>query len=154
MNKIILAFFLVFSLLPLTHAPVAVAEEKLTLPRPATIKKPANMRKGPGEEFPVIAEFRAPPVPVIITREFQQWREVTDVDGTKGWVLKLLLNNKQSAVIRSPITALLDDANGREIAQLKRGVAGYVNKCRDGFCQLTIQNYKGWVNMNDLWGLP
>ncbi len=126
------------------------------LPRLATIKKEANMRKGPGEEFPISANYHIAPMPVIILREYNQWREIIDYDGTKGWVNKLLLNDKLSAIVQSNEADLWDSANfdGRKkIATLKRGISGFVKECNQVACLLKINEYQGWVDKSQLWGL-
>ena len=70
----------------------------LPVPRYVTLKfDEANLRAGPGREYPVLWQYQKAGLPLLVDAEFGIWRKVLDHDGTVGWmhgsVLSLPLNS-------------------------------------------------------------
>jgi SH3-like domain-containing protein len=130
----------------------------LPLPRYASLKSDdVNMRKGPGERYPVEWIYKRHELPVKIEREFDIWRLVEDMDGTKGWVHQATLTGRRSFVITGTQDRTLraDASDGAAaVAILKPGVVGRIRACAAGqdWCQVQVQDYRGWLQRSDFWG--
>ncbi len=123
-----------------------------------------NLRKGPGTEYPIAWVFRRAGLPVKILREYEAWREVTDIDGTKGWVVRTLLSNRRTAQIVGPKRAtgaeapqepLLERprARAKAVALVEAGVIADLHTCDGTWCEVSVGDFKGYLQQNKLWGV-
>src|SRR5512147_2561435 len=80
-------------------APLA-AQDHLPLPRFASLdSSEANLRAGPGKDYPILWVYQRKGLPVEIIQEFDTWRRIRDRDGTVGWVQQNLLSGKRTGLI-------------------------------------------------------
>lgn len=132
----------------------------LPLPRFVSLKtKRTNMRIGPSLDHRISWVFVKPGVPVEVVQEFEVWRRIRDADGQEGWVHKVMLSYKRKAIVapwagekyfplhKKPLS------ESRETAKLQSGVYSDIESCRDEWCQVSGNNYSGWVRKNNLWGV-
>lgn len=130
----------------------------LHLPRFASLKTDdVNMRSGPGERYPVLWVYKRRDLPVEITREFDVWRLVVDMDGVRGWVHQATLTGHRSFVVTAKQDQTLraePDASSDPVAILRPGVIGRVRKCDAGaaWCQVSAGDYAGWLPRDSFWG--
>jgi SH3-like domain-containing protein len=116
-----------------------------------------NLRKGPGQRYPIEWVYRRRDLPVLIEREFEVWRLVADQDGVKGWVHSATLTGRRGFVVKGPDVTLRararDDAD--PVALLKSGVVGHINACAAtaDWCDVTAGSYHGWVKRSAMWGI-
>lgn len=140
----------------------------LPVPRFVSLKSDrVNVRKGPGTDYPVAWIFEKVGLPVEIVKEFENWRQVRDSEGTEGWVLANLLSGRRTVLVtpwevKSPAgaavpkpTALHDGASdGSGVAALLApGVMGSVLSCDGNWCQVSIASQRGYIAQGRLWGV-
>lgn len=133
----------------------ALAQDKLPLPRFASLDSgEANLRAGPGKDYPILWVYQRKGLPVEIIQEFDTWRRIRDRDGTVGWVQQNLLSGKRTAlIIDTQRTLLAEPGSGDAIARLDPGVVARIEECRsDDWCRLEAQGYKGWLTRDEFWG--
>jgi len=132
----------------------------LPIPRFVSLKAGrVNVRIGPGEDYKIAWVFTRPGLPIEIIQEFDNWRRIRDSDGTVGWVFQSLLSGKRTAVVAPwandeprPIRAsALPDA--RITAYLSPGVMADIDYCEGGWCQLSGEEFEGWIAQEQLWGV-
>lgn len=123
-----------------------------------------NLRKGPGTDYPIAWVFRRAGLPVKILREFEAWREVTDIDGTTGWVARTLLSNRRTAQIigkpsapgaakpQEPLMSRPRD-RAKAVALVEAGVIADVRACDGSWCQVSVGDFKGYIRQQKLWGV-
>ena len=149
-----LASFLLAASLPLA---AARAQEALPLPRFVSLKADeVNMRAGPGESYPVEWVYTRKGLPVEIVKEYDQWREVRDVDGTKGWVHRVMLSGMRTIQVTGATERTGYDkpsVDGRPVFRAQPGVQGTLLGCEPGWCRVEISGVRGWMAMADLWGV-
>ncbi|MEC7163261.1 MAG: SH3 domain-containing protein, partial [Pseudomonadota bacterium] len=64
----------------------------LPLPRFVSIKSDAaNVRRGPGPDFPLLWQYQRRNLPLEIIAEYDDWRRVRDHQGEEGWMKAPLL---------------------------------------------------------------
>jgi len=145
----------------ITAAPSAGATASgLPVPRFVSLKSArVNVRVGPGEDYRVAWVFVKPGLPIEVIQEFDNWRRIRDSDGQVGWVFQSLLSGKRTAVVAPwqggeprPIRASAT-TEARITAYLEPGVVGEVERCADGWCQISGQGYAGWIARDQLWGV-
>lgn len=137
----------------------------LELPRYASLKSDkVNLRKGPGTEYPMVWVYRRAGLPVQILREFETWREVRDADGVSGWVSHHLLSGRRTALVQPwalkpgeppPQSTLRSDDNetASPVAKVEAGVIANIHSCNKVWCQITVEQFKGYIPQKQLWGV-
>ena len=130
--------------------------QKLLLPRFACLRSgEVNVRVGPGSEYPIEWILKYEKMPVEIISEFDVWRKIRDFEGSEGWVHQSMLSGVRMAMLIGDQTLLKKspDAQAAALAKIETGVLGRLMECKEGWCRLHIQGYKGWVPRSTIWGL-
>ena len=115
-----------------------------------------NMRVGPSPDYKIDWVYRRPGLPVKVVRLMEGWRLIEDPDGTQGWVVARLLSPDRGAIVIGEGLADMREA-GEADADLKwrlePGVVGALGDCESGWCALSVENRRGFVREERLWGV-
>ena len=162
MKKFSLAL-MIASLMP-AHAALAQAvpleasskaPSGLNLPRFVSISaSEANMRTGPGDNYPITWVYLREDHPLLVTAEYGAWRRVRDSDGTTGWMHLALLSGRRTAVISGGTRTLFREADpaSKPLLLAEEGVIGRLLRCDGQWCRLEIGDQRGWILRDHLWG--
>ena len=126
------------------------------LPRFVSIDRDeANLRTGPGKEYPIIAVLQWRNMPVKIIGEYDVWRKVTLYDGSSGWLHRVLLDSRRTFLIRdNPVVVREDPSEEAEaVATFQPGVIATLDHCEPAWCAIQYDRYSGWVPREAGWGL-
>ncbi len=150
--------FIIFSLCMMILSNFAQAETQ-NYPRFETLKaNKANLRKGPGVEFPIDWTYQGGRIPFQILSEYNGWYRVQDLEGSKGWILKRFFSPKRTIQIAStenvPIYAKAAE-NSKVIAWAAHLAKGDIRQCEasQDWCFIEFNAYKGFVLKRHLWGV-
>ena len=122
------------------------------------------LRQGPGPEHPESWIFRQTGLPVEVVEESEVWRKVRDAGGTEGWVHSSLLSGRRTALVlpleakdnqAQPSSTVLregDRENARPVVQVEAGVLANIIACGNGWCRVSVGNYRGYIEQSKLWG--
>lgn len=127
----------------------------LVVPRFASLRSgEVNMRTGPGTRYPIEWVLTHPGLPVEIIAEYEIWRRVRDADGTEGWVHKISLTGKRTAMVMGAVRELRDDRDDQAniVAHLEPGSVGQILSCNKDWCKLKFEGIKGYLRKNQIWG--
>ncbi|PPQ28847.1 SH3 domain-containing protein [Rhodopila globiformis] len=129
----------------------------LPLPRFVSLRSSVvNVRRGPGQRYPIDWVYHRRGLPVQIIWEFETWRQVRMRDGTTGWIHQALLSGQRSFVVSAPEAVLRDQPNpgGQVVARLRQGVIGRLRRCRaaSAWCQVATHGFSGFVRRAAIWG--
>lgn len=115
----------------------------------------ANMRSGPGREYPVLWTYRRKGLPMEVVGEWGIYRRVRDPGGEEGWMDKALLSGARTGMVHGKIATLrarpVEDA--APVLRAEPGVIGRLQVCEDGWCRFQIEGRAGFVPALDLWGV-
>ena len=113
------------------------------------------MRTGPGEQYPIDWVYARPLYPLEIIAEYEQWRQVRDVDGTDGWVHVTLLSGKRTALVTGGLQSLYGgpEAGAEVTARVEAGVVGEILECQPAWCRIEFDGIKGWLKTQSIWGI-
>jgi SH3-like domain-containing protein len=122
------------------------------------------MRSGPGTEHGIQWVYNRAGLPIEVIAEADAWRRVRDSEGSVGWVLASLLSGRRTALIEPwslkgaqapPQVALRLEAreSSQAVAQIEAGVIAGVRSCDGRWCEVTIAEYRGFVEQHRLWGV-
>ena len=126
------------------------------VPRFGTLKyDEANLRTGPGREYPVLWQYRKSGLPLLVDAEFGIWRKVVDHEGITGWMHVSTLSVKRMALIADTTVKIhaSDDPESRVRAVAEQGVLVELETCTGGWCKVSTDDISGWVRRSAIWGL-
>lgn len=142
--------------------PTAFAKEgalgpvtNLPLPRYVSLRSSEiNIRRGPGLNYPIDWVFRRAGLPVKIVEEFGDWRRVIDSDGAGGWVYHALLTGRRTVLVTAPDVTIREDpaVSADPVALLQQGVVARLRECDADWCEVEIEEHRGWSPTDGLWG--
>ncbi|MEC9346807.1 MAG: SH3 domain-containing protein [Pseudomonadota bacterium] len=137
-------------------APADVGSETgLPLPRFVSVKSTtANLRAGPGTDYPIRWIYRRADMPVRIVDEHGNWRAVRDPFGGEGWLHSSLLSGRRTAMVMTDLAPVRHGPSSAEPVELyaERRVIAVLELCRDGWCRISLEGRVGWVAAADLFG--
>ncbi len=133
----------------------------------ANIKvKEANIRSGPSVKYPIKWVYKRKHWPVKITASFETWRKISDLYGDVGWVHVGMLSTKRYVVINGPVVKSANKksvsdiqniyrlplSNSAILQKVQNGVTGELVECENSWCEIKINNIKGWIQESSIWG--
>lgn len=137
-----------------------VQRSGLPIPRFASVKsKPANVRAGPGIDYPLRWTFVRRHLPVEILAEFGNWRRIRDADGEEGWMLGALLSGRRTALIApwsaaKPVRLRKHPKPDSAVnAVVEPRVLVIVDACAGVWCHVRAETSAGYVRQTRLWGV-
>ena len=142
----IISFF-IFFFIPSTYA---FDEYFLTLRNDKV-----NLRQGPSFEYPIKLFYKKKFLPVLVQDSFENFRKIRDHENNTGWVHVSQLSKKKAAITIEDDQLLFDRPSiySTPSAVLKKGKLCKIKKCKDNWCKIQVENFKGWVKKDILWGL-
>ena len=112
-----------------------------------------NVRMGPGLDYPVKFIYKKKYLPVKVIDKKENFRKVIDHKKNSGWIHISQLKKVNSVIVLSNrILFKKPSFNSRPIANIDTGRLIVLKKCKKDWCKVISQTYKGWINMDDVWG--
>lgn len=136
--------------------PLQVEAQGLPLPRFAALRADeANVRVGPGTDYPIQWVFVRAGVPVEITAEHDNWRRIRDADGAVGWIHRSLLTGARTVLITGGIQTLRRGPSqaATPVAKAEPGVLGRLRECNGDWCRIEVDGHRGWLPRTAVWGV-
>ena len=114
-----------------------------------------NLRQGPSFEYPIKLYYKKKFLPVLIQDEFENFRKIRDHENNTGWVHISQLSKKKAAItiMEDQLIFKRPSIYSKPSVILKKGKLCRIHKCRDEWCKISVEKYKGWVKKDILWGL-
>jgi SH3-like domain-containing protein len=138
----------------------STGKSALPVPRFVSLKSDkVNVRKGPSTDQAIVWVFSRAGLPVEVIAESDNWRRVRDSEGADGWVFHSLLSARRTALVtpwskgeRVPLYSS-NSTGSRAVAELQAGVLGNVLSCDGDWCNVSVDDYSGYVQQDKLWGV-
>ena len=112
-----------------------------------------NVRMGPGLDYPVKFIYKKKYLPVKVIDKKENFRKVIDHKKNSGWIHISQLKKINSVIVLSNrILFKKPTLNSKPIANIESGRLFVLRKCKKDWCEVSSQNYSGWINMDDVWG--
>ena len=145
MSKQILVIF--FSLFFFS---VAVAEDIFL----SLKKNKVNVRYGPSLESPVKFIYKKINLPIKQIDKKENWRRIIDSKNNSGWIHRSQLKPINSFIpLQDRILFKRPSNYSKPLAKIKKGRVLVIQKCINKWCKIKSDKFKGWVKMNNDWGL-
>ena len=114
-----------------------------------------NLRQGPSFDYPVKIFYNKKFLPVLIQDKSDNFRKIRDHENNTGWVHISQLSKKKAAITIDDDVLVFNKPSIYSIPKviLKKGRLCKIRKCKNEWCFINVDKFKGWVKKQSLWGL-
>ena len=114
-----------------------------------------NLRQGPSFDYPVKIFYNKKFLPVLIQDKSDNFRKIRDHENNTGWVHISQLSKKKAAITIDDDVLVFNKPSIYSITKviLKKGRLCKIRKCKNEWCYINVDKFKGWVKKQSLWGL-
>tara|TARA_Y100000816_G_scaffold277619_1_gene247961 strand:+ start:164 stop:610 length:447 start_codon:yes stop_codon:yes gene_type:complete len=114
-----------------------------------------NLRQGPSFDYPIKLFYKKKFLPVLIQDKFENFRKIKDHENNTGWVHISQLSKKKAAITIEEDQIIFNRPSifSKPLVVVKKGKLCKVQKCEMDWCKVKVEDYKGWIKKNSLWGL-
>ena len=114
-----------------------------------------NLRQGPSFDYPVKIFYKKKFLPVLVQDKSDNFRKIRDHENNSGWIHISQLSKKKAAIVTDDDLLMFERATiySNPVAILKKGRLVKINKCKEGWCKVKSDEFKGWIKNESLWGL-
>ena len=114
-----------------------------------------NLRQGPSFEHPIKIFYNKKFLPVLVQDTSGNFRKIRDHENNSGWIHISQLSKKKAAIVTDDEIIVFNKPSIYSTPKviLKRGRLCKIIKCKESWCKVETNNYKGWIKKVSLWGL-
>lgn len=114
----------------------------------------AIMRRGPSSEIRAMWLYRRMDLPLKVLAVRDDWRQVEDPSGVRGWMHRRLLSSRRTAIVVDDVAAMRvsPDADAAVAYRAEPGVVGRITDCGNGWCLFDVRGRSGYVRGDAIWG--
>ena len=117
-------------------------------------KKKVNVRYSPSFESPVKFIYKKINLPIKQIDKKDNWRRIIDLKNNSGWIHWSQLKPINSIIpLRDKILFKKPSNLSKPLAKIKKGRVLIVLKCNDEWCKIKSGDFKGWIKVENDWGL-
>ena len=146
MIKKILIWFLCLSFLNIQYIK---AEEKFL----SLKKNRVNVRYGPSFDSKVKYIYRKINLPIKQIDTKDNFRRIIDLKNNSGWIHVSQLKKSNSIITLKNKVLFKKPSNfSKPIVKLDEGRLLIITRCENNWCDVTTDNYSGWVKAENVWG--
>ena len=138
-----------FNILLINDTPASEKDYFLTLKY-----NKVKVRQGPSFKYPVKFIYKKKYLPIKVIDSKDNFRKITDLKNNNGWIHVSQLTKKKSAINIHNLSIIFKKPNiySQPMAKLEKGKVVIVKKCKEDWCKIITNDYKGWIFKNYLWG--
>ena len=116
-------------------------------------KNKVNVRYGPSFEFPVKYIYKKINLPIKEIDKKENFRRIIDHKKNSGWIHVSQLKKVNSVIaLEDKMMFKKSTVFSEPIAKISKGRLLIIKRCIVEWCKAESENFKGWVNKNNLWG--
>tara|TARA_Y100000591_G_C21695094_1_gene625232 strand:+ start:412 stop:852 length:441 start_codon:yes stop_codon:yes gene_type:complete len=114
-----------------------------------------NLRQGPSFEYPIKLIYKKKFLPILIQEKYENFRKIKDHENNTGWVHISQLSKKKAAITIDDNQVIFSRPSvySKPKVVLKKGRLCKIQKCKENWCKVNVDKFKGWIKKNSLWGL-
>ena len=117
-------------------------------------KNKVNVRYGPSFESPIKYVYKKINLPIKQIDKKENWRRIIDSKNNSGWIHWSQLKKINSIISLEDKILFENNSNfSKPIAKIKKGRLLIVKNCDGDWCKVKTEKFKGWIKMDNVWGL-
>ena len=116
-------------------------------------KNKVNVRYGPSFEFPIKYVYTKINFPIKQIDKKENFRRIIDIKNNSGWIHVSQLKKINSVItLENKIMFKKPTVFSKPIAKIEKGRLLIIQNCDKEWCKAKTNNFKGWINKENLWG--
>ena len=117
-------------------------------------KNKVNVRYGPSFESPIKYVYKKVNLPIKQIDKKENWRRIIDSKNNSGWIHWSQLKKINSIILLEDKILFKNSSNfSKPLAKIKEGRLLIVQKCEGEWCKVKTKKIKGWIKVDNVWGL-
>ena len=117
-------------------------------------KNKVNVRYGPSFESPIKYVYKKINLPIKQIDKKENWRRIIDLKNNSGWIHRSQLKPINSIIpLEDKILFRKPSKFSKPLAKIKKGRVLVVTKCQEDWCKIKSENFRGWIKINNIWGI-
>ena len=117
-------------------------------------KDKVNVRYGPGFEYPIKYIYKKINLPIKQIDKKENFRRIIDLKNNSGWIHVSQLKKVNSVIPKVDKVLFSKPSNfSRPLAKIKKGRVLLLQNCIEKWCKIKTGSFKGWIKIENTWGL-
>ena len=117
-------------------------------------KSKVNVRYGPSFDSDIKYIYKKIHLPLKQIDKKENFRRIIDLKNNSGWIHVSQLKKSNSVIAtKDKVLFKKPSSFAKPIAQIKSGRMLIIENCENIWCKVKAEEFKGWVKINNLWGL-
>ena len=117
-------------------------------------KDKVNVRYGPGFEYPIKYIYKKINLPIKQIDKKENFRRIIDLKNNSGWIHVSQLKKVNSIIPKTDKILFSKPTNfSKPLAKIEKGRVLLVENCSNNWCKIKTGNFKGWIKVENSWGL-
>ena len=117
-------------------------------------KDKVNVRYGPSFESPVKYIYKKINLPIKQIDKKENWRRIIDSKNNSGWIHVSQLKKVNSIIPKTDKILFSKPTNfSKPLAKIEKGRVLLIQNCNNNWCKIKTGNFKGWIKVENSWGL-
>ena len=117
-------------------------------------KNKVNVRYGPGFEYPIKYIYKKINLPIKQIDKKENFRRIVDLKNNSGWIHVSQLKKANSIIAKKDKILFTKPTNfSKPLAKIKKGRVLLVQNCDNDWCKIKTANLKGWIKIENIWGI-
>ena len=117
-------------------------------------KDKVNVRYGPGFEYPIKYIYKKIDLPIKQIDKKENFRRIIDLKNNSGWIHVSQLKKVNSIIPREDKILFNKPSNfSKPLAKIEKGRVLLIQNCNKNWCKIKTGSFKGWIKIENTWGL-
>jgi len=117
-------------------------------------KDKVNVRYGPGFEYPIKYIYKKIDLPIKQIDKKENFRRIIDLKNNSGWIHVSQLKKINSIIPKEDKILFSKPSNfSKPLAKIEKGRVLLIQNCNEKWCKVKTGNFKGWIKIENTWGL-
>ena len=117
-------------------------------------KNKVNVRYGPGFEYPIKYIYKKINLPIKLIDKKENFRRIIDLKNNSGWIHVSQLKKINSIIPKEDKILFSKPSNfSKPMAKIEKGRVLLLQNCIEKWCRVKSGSFKGWIKIENTWGL-
>ena len=117
-------------------------------------KDKVNVRYGPGFEYPIKYIYKKINLPIKQIDKKENFRRIIDLKNNSGWIHVSQLKKINSIIPKEDKILFNKPSNfSKPLAKIEKGRVLLLQNCNKNWCKVKTGSFKGWIKIENTWGL-